>query len=571
MSNFRKVLLAAAAAGLVLVGNASAQTNAPSCTVPATNPIAYVAVEGTTELLAQLTVNCTFGAAYNGPVNFTMTAQGASFANQLKTGSTTAVDATAADNNGDPAGSVGVPAVANAITASWSSVTLNSAGSVNFTVSGLRVNASSLPSGSTLSIAVTSTIAVMGTPSSWTAAFVGTTIKSATVNSGTILQPLNYSLCTSGIGSGTSSTPNTNAWGASNVTVTAGFPDSFKSIADYSGTTNGSFGSNPATKAPLTGTVLAVTFNGLNAAGVNYYVPTVIAGTNVVLTAYTSAPTTGSTAASSIAAGATLTSLQNYWTTSTTQIGGAATVVGPYVVGGVSQYATDNGLGAPATPGAVLLTPTSGSATIYYAVSGSNAGPNQSVIIALAQAVPIGSAVTSFNSSAISVSVVPVGQASPAYPGISSTASATTGTASTSNANNGILSACGTTLLFPYVVNANGFDTGITITNASSGTGIAGNAGSCSLNYYGTGGATTTPGTTGSLAAGGQYSGVLSALNAGLTGYIVASCNFLGAHGYAFIVSGADFNGVAANYLAPILNTNGTTYSGGGGTAATPF
>jgi len=102
MLNFRKVLLAAAVAGFALVGTASAQI-VPNC-VQVSSVTGYIAVEGTTELLPQLVLNCTQPAStlpFAGPISFTLTASGVTYTNQLKTGSTTQIDANVTDSAGD--------------------------------------------------------------------------------------------------------------------------------------------------------------------------------------------------------------------------------------------------------------------------------------------------------------------------------------------------------------------------------------------------------------------------------------------------------------------------------------
>ena len=107
--------------------------------------------------------------------------------------------------------------------------------------------------------------------------------------------------------------------------------------------------------------------------------------------------------------------------------------------------------------------------------------------------------------------------------------------------------ACTTTLLFPFVLNRSGFDTGITISNTSS------ESGSCTINYHGAGGPDPHES---SLVAGGRQlvftlSSTLGAA-AGFQGYLVADCDFRKAYGFALILNG--FGGapttLAQGYLA---------------------
>lgn len=125
-----------------------------------------------------------------------------------------------------------------------------------------------------------------------------------------------------------------------------------------------------------------------------------------------------------------------------------------------------------------------------------------------------------------------------------------------------------TVLLFPYVTNTAGFDTGVSITNASSdGVGAPGatasRAGSCAISFFGTGsgggpapaGFTSNPIAPGSmltftLSTGGP--GVPAA--AGFNGYLVARCDFAMAHGTA-VVSDLQFQRVSWSTPALVVES----------------
>jgi hypothetical protein len=129
---------------------------------------------------------------------------------------------------------------------------------------------------------------------------------------------------------------------------------------------------------------------------------------------------------------------------------------------------------------------------------------------------------------------------------------------------------CRTNLLFPYVTNQGGFDTGMAIANTSADRfGTVPQNGTCTVEYYGkTGasGAAPAPVTTesipagmvatASLANGGSY-GIPAAKD--FEGYIIARCNFQYAHGYAGIYQ---FSMVAGsiqslgNYIALVLDAD---------------
>ncbi|MCX6594129.1 MAG: hypothetical protein NTZ56_21660 [Acidobacteria bacterium] len=149
---------------------------------------------------------------------------------------------------------------------------------------------------------------------------------------------------------------------------------------------------------------------------------------------------------------------------------------------------------------------------------------------------------------------------------------ATTGSAVTAFST----ATCSTNILFPFVTNDAGFDTGLAIANTTADPfSTANQSGTCALNYYGTysdGGALPTAATTSSIAAGkyaaltlsGGGSGV-AALRPGFTGYIIAQCTFQLAHGYAFI-SDLGAKNLAHGYLALVLPSSAAGRGASGGT-----
>lgn len=130
---------------------------------------------------------------------------------------------------------------------------------------------------------------------------------------------------------------------------------------------------------------------------------------------------------------------------------------------------------------------------------------------------------------------------------------------------------CVTTLLFPFVTNQSGFDTGLAISNTSEDWGLSGiesQEGGCEIHYVGTDTSDNTPAedvTTEDVVAGAQLVWLLSAGGShGLVGapdfqgYVLAACDFQYAHGYAFITDG--FGGgipaLAQGYLALVIPAN---------------
>jgi hypothetical protein len=120
---------------------------------------------------------------------------------------------------------------------------------------------------------------------------------------------------------------------------------------------------------------------------------------------------------------------------------------------------------------------------------------------------------------------------------------------------------CVTNLLFPFVTNQAGFDTGLAIAATSQdpfGTSLQ--SGTCTLNFYGAGApaAFTTP----TVTAGTVYTTLASTVSAGFQGYMIAQCKFQYAHGFAFITDGfgGPGRGLSEGYL-PLILPNGTSTS----------
>lgn len=118
-------------------------------------------------------------------------------------------------------------------------------------------------------------------------------------------------------------------------------------------------------------------------------------------------------------------------------------------------------------------------------------------------------------------------------------------------ANSFSIAACQTVLLFPYLVNIAGFDTGIAIANTSTDPfGTVPQAGPCKLNWYGTAAPAVT--TTPTVATATLYANTVSTLAPGFDGYMIAQCAFQYAHGFAF-VSDVGARNLAMGYLALVI------------------
>lgn len=111
--------------------------------------------------------------------------------------------------------------------------------------------------------------------------------------------------------------------------------------------------------------------------------------------------------------------------------------------------------------------------------------------------------------------------------------------------------ACATHLLYPFVTNQAGYDTGIAIANTSQDPyGTSTQTGTCVVTPFGvpTSSAFTTPA---DVAPGTVWANLVSIMFPGFQGYLIADCAFQYAHGFAFISSAG---GVAAEgYLALVI------------------
>ena len=109
-----------------------------------------------------------------------------------------------------------------------------------------------------------------------------------------------------------------------------------------------------------------------------------------------------------------------------------------------------------------------------------------------------------------------------------------------------------TSLLFPFVSNQQGFDTGMVISNVSANPlGTPPQAGSVALYFYGENAPEIVR--TGRVGAGQTHTTLASSVAPGFVGYVVARCAFSPARGYA-IISDLGMRNVATGYLAEIID-----------------
>jgi hypothetical protein len=241
----------------------------------------------------------------------------------------------------------------------------------------------------------------------------------------------------------------------------------------------------------------------------------------------------------------------------------------------------------------VPVTVGSGS-TIAQATSGGDVGPfsiaSGSTVSSTASSFSVTYQVISQNAGAIDTFTIPVTvtytYTPPSTPNVgtilvSATYAPTSAEVTTTNPSFGIprfadtsaltaiatVSACSTSLLFTFLTNQAGFDTGFEISNTSTDPfGTPAQNGTCTLNWYGTGPAAGTATTTPSVASGNYYANLVSTVAPGFQGYMIAVCNFQFGHGFAFISDGygQPGKGLSQGYLASVIPTPGLQLVGGG-------
>lgn len=140
------------------------------------------------------------------------------------------------------------------------------------------------------------------------------------------------------------------------------------------------------------------------------------------------------------------------------------------------------------------------------------------------------------------------------------------------------INSCSTTLLFPYVVSKSGFDTGLAIANTSQDPFANATerlqSGRCTLHFFGRDASGNKPAsqqTDRAVAPGETVTMVLSSGGGlgltgvtGFQGYVMAQCDFLYAHGFAFLTDGPIGSAqVAEGYLALVLDAAGSVRGSG--------
>jgi hypothetical protein len=518
MANFSKILGLAGTAA-VFAGMAFGQNISCTSTPAYAAQTPLVRVEGTTELVGEYTITCSGGSGSSATVNI-LDIVSLPVTSKVLSTSTGATEAVAVVSGGSTyQGTVSGSQV------SFSNVVVPSGGAT-ITIANIRVNATSLTVGTGTPPAITESAFLSGTNfnSSVTAsvpvAYAFTGLKSSTIyTSSTLATKGSNPFLVCQAYSAKAAQPGLVGY----LDVGENFATAFKGAQGYGSTTNTTLGSEftnnsesgyvVGSNAAATGTMLQIVFSSVPAQVSALYVPTSVIADQ----------TTGGTGTLFLA-----TSPSNLT---------------------IPTASTGSGT-APA--GVAPLTISGGSATAYYVfVPGANSSTTLESF-----AVPIYIVQSANSSSAVAgtmtavTSFAPVGSSQ--IPNFVIGASSTTTTLSA-------FSQCSTSLLFPFVTNQLGFDTGIAIANTStdpfgSTNGATPQNGTCTLNFYGAGAPSPNNITTASIASGTVYTGILSGLAAGFQGYMIAQCTFQYAHGFAFITDGVGANGgLSQGYLAGVI------------------
>jgi len=540
MSDFRTKLLGLTSLAIAFAGVSYGQV---SCTggTQTLSPVAPIELraESQTELVSDIILNCpASGVIANGQLTIFSSLPVTSKAQTGLGGTANSEAVLTLTNNGIPLG-VGNPVIYNG-TVSGTVVSFTGINfPANFTaqLSNIRVNASSAGAGAT-PVPVTESV-FAGTNGQATLVqnniIVGYALKSLATPAFTVNaqgNPIitNYTVCAgnpvSAVAGG--ATPSLSF----TAIVAETFGGAFKLQTSVGNPTNqeqGSYAPTPATPSAIgsasSGTEISLTFANVPASA-TIYVP--LTATNGTLTL----TLTGSPTVATTPAGLT--------------VGGLPAILGP------------------APDGPVAFTPTAGTVTATYQVTASSAANVETVNI------PV---YVSFaaNSAAAQGPITVLEAYAPTSATLAGPAPSVPLFVVPTNSplNGSSVSLCQTTLLFPYLTNSTGFETGIAVSNTSTDNlGKAGASlatptpGTCTLNFYGNQAqptAFTTP-TVGawSTAAGSPspvYANTLTAMTgaSNFTGYAIALCQFLDAHGFGFIVdSSGTFSG-NMGYLAIVI------------------
>jgi len=536
MAEFKTKLMTLAGVATLFAGMAHAQVT--GCTFQ-TNAN-FVAAEGTHEQLSDSTITC---AAVPGASTINLTVylspavsitsatvgSGGSARSEAMAGQTASFTAGGGTATDVVAGTVSGSSV------SFNGIQIAANTAINITITNIKIDATQIAASTGAPTPVTETVFLGGTNVAPTVlggtgsnvAFASNALSGVTTlkTDGTAGTPASVQIC-SGVTAFDVTKP------AFIVQFAEGFPAAFKVKGTAAGNaalgsefTNGTYTGYGVTASTgntaTSGTRVQLSFAGLPA-GVNYYLPIAISNSGGTMTAVTS-------------------------------VTGAFSQANPTTANG-SPSAPDNKSAPTSTNYMALSVAADGTATAIYEETTPATSAVETYSVPVYEQAGGAAVAAPADQVAVTVGLGPVGATSnvPNFVAGSSTV--------TKKGN--AFSACSTTLLFPFVTNQLGFDTGLAISNTSSDlldSGTKSKAakqnGTCTLTFFGD----TAPAavTTGTINAGTVYAAAASVVAPGFQGYMIASCNFLYGHGFAYVVYNLlANNGAAMGYLADAITSD---------------
>jgi hypothetical protein len=520
MADFRTKLIMLAGAAALCAGTAFGQASLGVQGINTVNGATFIRAEGTTEQLTPTTVVVNNPTPSNVSVSLTVYLSPAlTITSQTvnKLSETTATPAGGTAVNGSVAGS----------TVAFNGVQIPANSSTLVTIANIRVNASTIVVGTGIPTAVTETVFLAGATGTVTPGAVGPTNVAFATNG----------LQTAGANAVSSSVVNTGQICTGFSTPTIGFTVSFAEA--FVGAFKTLAGEALGSAAPATsGTRIALTFNNVPSA-VSVYLPLTVNANGIGLAQGQTAPNVPFTGSLTLVASATAASAGN--AVSDSKVKGESVPLG--------LVATANGTG-----------------TAYYEIYGSNPAALDSYTPSVYLVNAAGTLAAPTSPITVTVSLAPsvaTGTAPTQVPTF-------VGATSAQTVNGSTFTACTTTLLFPFVTNQAGFETGIAISNTgldalgSKGTSsVTGQSGTCSLTFFGNATAASNPAaytTPASIPTGTTWTATLTSVTGGTPntfgGYMIANCNFLYAHGFSYITYNiGQPSGMAMGYLALELGT----------------
>jgi len=549
MSNFRTKLLGLAAFATVFVGASYGQA-ITACTA-GTNPTTQTTspgptslrAEGTTELVGDILFYCNNGGALgtgslqsflSGPVTSKLNSNDTTATGPLTEASLFLCAGVTTACNNVLADFVAYGTVSgNAVT--FSNIPIP-AGNFSGRISNIRINASAVTLASTLTtvteqVLVSANDTSAATASTTAVAYVFKSLVTpallANPNGNPSATLTAYTTCS---GNALPSTGNlTKSSFAVTVAETFGGAFKTKTGAGLSASESGSYqpADGSTAGAASFGTRIALTFSGVPT-GTTLYLPTTVSlGANftMALTVSTAGDVTASTTTGAPPAEA---------------------------AGFYSSFPATETTGASAA-----YTPTSGTVTAVYEVTVDNKANIDAVDVPVYVTYAAGAYTTAQGPITVLETYWPMAAAASATT-IPNFAPVTTGALTATS-----IATCATNLLFPYLTNTFGFDTGIDIADTSSDPFVtASSPGTCTLNFYGTGAPSPATGIAapgGSLVGGGSTAFLLSSVAPGFTGYMIATCNFQYGHGFAYLAYDlSQNNGTSMGYLAEVIANRAT-------------